>query len=82
MIGVTPELFRGDANRTIKGHIVDESGRNVEFASIHADSIYAVSDKDGNFPSHPHIIIICAAFLPLISATGAILTSPSAIPSR
>lgn len=37
------------ANRTIKGHIVDESGRNVEFASIHADSIYAVSDKDGNF---------------------------------
>ena len=25
------------ANRTIKGHVVDESGRNVEFASIHVD---------------------------------------------
>lgn len=37
------------ANRTIKGHVVDESGRNVEFASIHVDSIYAVSDKGGNF---------------------------------
>ena len=33
------------ANRTIKGHVVDESGRNVEFASIHVDSVYAVSDK-------------------------------------
>ena len=37
------------ANRTIKGHVVDESGRNAEFASIHVDSIYAVSDKGGNF---------------------------------
>ena len=33
------------ANRTIKGHVVDESGRNVEFVSIHVDSVYAVYDK-------------------------------------
>lgn len=37
------------ANRTIKGHVEDESGRNVEFASIHVDSVYAVSAKGGNF---------------------------------
>lgn len=37
------------ANKTIKGHIVDEAGKGVEFASIYVDSIYAVSDKDGNF---------------------------------
>ena len=37
------------ANQTIKGHIVDESGQNVEFASIYVDSVFVVSDKDGNF---------------------------------
>ena len=37
------------ANKTIKGHIVDEFGKNVEFASVYVDSIYAVSDKEGNF---------------------------------
>lgn len=37
------------ANKTIKGHLVDEAGNNVEFASIYVDSIYAVSDKNGNF---------------------------------
>ena len=37
------------ANKIIKGHVVDEAGHNVEFASIYVDSIYAVSDKDGNF---------------------------------
>ncbi len=34
---------------SIKGHIVDEFGKNVEFASVYVDSIYAVSDKEGNF---------------------------------
>ena len=33
------------ANKTIKGHVVDEFGKNVEFASVYVDSIYAVSDK-------------------------------------
>lgn len=37
------------ANQTIKGHIVDESGQNVEFASIYVDSICLMSDKYGNF---------------------------------
>lgn len=37
------------ANKSIKGHIVDEFGKNVEFASVYVDSIYAVSDKEGNF---------------------------------
>lgn len=37
------------ANKTIKGHIVDEFGKNVEFASVYVDSIYAVSDKEGKF---------------------------------
>lgn len=37
------------ANKTIKGHVVDEFGKNVEFASIYVDSIYAVSDREGNF---------------------------------
>lgn len=37
------------ANKTIKGHVVDEFGKNVEFASVYVDSIYAVSDKEGNF---------------------------------
>lgn len=40
------------ANKTIKGHIVDEFGKNVEFASVYVDSIYAVSDKEGNPDSH------------------------------
>ena len=30
------------ANKTIKGHIADEFGKNVE---LYVDSIYAVSDK-------------------------------------
>ena len=33
------------ANKTIKGHIVGEFGKNVEFASVYVDSIYAVSGK-------------------------------------
>ena len=37
------------ANKTIKGHVVDEFGKNVEFASVYVDSIYAVSDKEGKF---------------------------------
>lgn len=37
------------ANKSIKGHIVDEFGKNVEFASVYVDSIYAVSDKEGKF---------------------------------
>ncbi len=37
------------ANKTIKGHVADEFGKNVEFASVYVDSIYAVSDKEGNF---------------------------------
>ena len=37
------------ANKTIKGHVADEFGKNVEFASIYVDSIYTVSDKEGNF---------------------------------
>ena len=36
-------------DKTIKGHIVDDKGNNVEFVSIHVDSIYAVSDKEGYF---------------------------------
>ena len=35
------------ANKTIKGHVVDEFGKNVEFASVYVDSIYAVSDREG-----------------------------------
>lgn len=33
----------------IVGHVSDENGCNVEYASIHVDSLYAVSDKFGNF---------------------------------
>ena len=36
-------------NKTIKGHVVDDKGNNVEFVSIHVDSIYAVSDRNGYF---------------------------------
>lgn len=34
---------------TIKGHVVAENGGSIEYASIHVDSLYAVSDKEGNF---------------------------------
>ncbi len=40
------------ANKTIKGHVVDEFGKNVEFASVYVDSIYAVSDSSGNGEIH------------------------------
>lgn len=36
-------------NITIKGHVVSENGTNVEYASVYVDSIYTVSDKNGNF---------------------------------
>lgn len=37
------------SNKTIEGHIMDEAGNGVEFASIYVDSIYVVSNKDGYF---------------------------------
>lgn len=37
------------ANKVIKGHVVDEYGQNVEFASIYVDSVYVVSDREGMF---------------------------------
>lgn len=34
---------------TIKGHVTDANGSGIEYVSIHVDSLYTVSDKDGNF---------------------------------
>ena len=34
---------------TIKGHVADGKGNAIEYASIHVDNLYAVSDKEGNF---------------------------------
>ena len=34
---------------TMKGRIVDANGRGIEYVSIHVDSLYTVSDRDGNF---------------------------------
>lgn len=33
----------------INGRVVDENGSSIEYASIHVDSLYAVSDKLGHF---------------------------------
>ena len=37
------------ANKTIKGHLVDEAGNNVEFASIYVDSIMRYQIRMGIF---------------------------------
>lgn len=34
---------------TIKGHVADANGNGIEYVSIHVDSLYTVSDRDGNF---------------------------------
>ena len=34
---------------TIKGHVADANGSGIEYVSIHVDSLYTVSDRDGNF---------------------------------
>ena len=34
---------------TVRGHVVDANGNSIEYVSIHVDSLYTVSDRDGNF---------------------------------
>ena len=47
LCGLSLTAFAHDI--TIKVHVADANGSGIEYVSIHVDSLYTVSDRDGNF---------------------------------